>query len=85
MLLASGGTRDGLLALANQTLAAMDCLIRIVDGSEPAPAEKLAAIREAAASNPLLEDELRMFDKVRPIWDHFRKRFESLRIRANGG
>ena len=84
MLVASGGTRAGLLTLADQTLAAMDSLITIVDGSEPAPAEKLAAIREAAASNPLLEDELRTFDKVRPIWDHFQKRFETLRARANG-
>jgi hypothetical protein len=82
MLLASGGTRAGLLALAEQTLAAMDSLITIADGSEPVPSEKLSTIRDAAASNPLLADELRMFDKVRPIWDHFQKRFESLRALA---
>ena len=85
MLLATGGARAGLLALADQTLDCMDSLITIVDGSEPAPSEKLATIRDAAKSNPLLADELRNFDRVRPIWDHFQKRFESLRARADAG
>jgi hypothetical protein len=84
MLRASGGTRAGLLALADQTLSAMDSLLAIADGSETAPSEKLTTLREAAASNPLLADELRAFDKVSPIWDHFQKRVESLHTRANG-
>jgi hypothetical protein len=83
MLIASGGTRSGLLALADEVLAAFDTLIEIAKGANNAPPEKLSALRDAALSNPLLCDELRTFDKMRPIWDRYSKRFARLRYLAN--
>jgi hypothetical protein len=44
-------------------------------------AEKLSALHEAAISNPLLADQLRTFDMMRPIWQRYRARFASLRER----
>jgi len=83
MLIASGGTRSGLLALADEVLAAFDTLIEIAKGAENAPSEKLSALRDAALSNPLLSDELRTFDNMRPIWDRYSKRIARLRSLAD--
>jgi len=84
MLLASGGTRLGLLRLADEVLAAFDTLVEIADGIENATFEKLSALRDAAGSNPMLSDELRTFDNMRPIWDRYGKRFAGLRSLAAG-
>ena len=81
MLLASGGTRSGLVALADEVLVAFDALIEIAEGAENAH-EKLGALKSAAQSNPLLSDVLRTFENMRPLWDRFRVRFSSLRTRA---
>ncbi len=83
MLLASGGSRSALLALADQVLAAFDTFVEIAEGDGNASSEKLAAIRDAASSNPLLKDELRAFDTVRPIWERFSARFAGLRSLAH--
>jgi hypothetical protein len=85
MLLASGGTRSGLLALADEVLAAFGALAEIAEGAGNAPSEKLSALRNAAGSNPLLSDVLRAFDTMRPIWDRFDRRFARLRSLALAG
>jgi hypothetical protein len=85
MLNASGGTSAGLLALAEETLAAMDALVEAANGSDRALSEKLSALRDAASSNPLLADQLRTFDSMRPIWDRYREQFARLRSRVDGG
>ena len=84
ILIAADGTRAGLLVLADATLAAMDTLARIANRTEPSPSEKLDSLREAALTNPLLADVIRSFDRMRPIWDGHRERFERLRARASG-
>ncbi len=82
MLLASGGTRSGLLVLADEVLAAFDTVIEIAEGAGDAAVEKRSALESAARSNPLLSDALQTFDKMRPLWDRFRARFASLRSLA---
>ena len=82
LLLASGGTRAGLLALADQVLCAFDTLVEIANESEQTVSEKLSALRDAAARNPLVADVLQSFEMVRPIWQRYRERFDSLRSLA---
>jgi hypothetical protein len=83
MLLASGGTRSGLLKLADEVLAAFDVLVEIAKSNDAGTALKLAELRKAAESNPLLFDELATFDNMRMIWDRFRKRFVEFRHRVD--
>jgi hypothetical protein len=45
ILLASGGTRNGLLALADQVLAAFDTLVEVANGPDEVTVEKLSALR----------------------------------------
>ncbi len=79
ILLASGGARSGLLALADQVLAAFDTLVEVAQGTEKVAVEKRSVLREAALSNPLLADQLRTFDMMQPIWQLARwPRFASL-------
>jgi hypothetical protein len=82
MLIASGGTRSGLLALADEVLAALDTLAAIVDHPEKNSSVELNAIRGAAGSNPLLRAELRAFDRVKPLWERLGERFVQLRSLA---
>jgi hypothetical protein len=82
MLAASGGTRSGLLKLADEALAAFDVLIEIAKSDDARTARKLAELRKAADTNPLLLDELKTFDKMRPLWDQYRERFEEFRRRV---
>ncbi len=74
ILLASGGARSGMLALAGEVLAALDTLAEIAERGEDASG-KLSTLRNAALSNPLLADELRTFDIVRPLWQLYKERF----------
>ena len=83
MLLASGGTRVGLLALADEMLAAFDTLVEIAEDAENAASDRLTALRNAASSNPLLADQLRTFDTMRPIWNRYAQRFAHLRSVAD--
>ncbi len=79
MLLASGGTRAGLLNLADETLAAFDVLSELAKNDGDDSSGKLAELRKAGESNPLLSDVLATLDNLRPLWDRFRKRFEEFR------
>ncbi len=85
MLLASGGTRAGLLKLADETLAAFDVLAELASNDDDDSSGKLAALRKSAESNPLLSDVLATLDNMRPLWDRFRKRFEEFRRRVEEG
>jgi hypothetical protein len=82
MLIASGGTRTGLLKLADEVLVAFDVLVEVAKSDNDGAAGKLSELRIAAESNPLLADVLQTFDNMRLIWDRFRKRFEGLRGRV---
>jgi hypothetical protein len=82
MLRASGGSKAALLALADEALSAFDILASVAGGG---PADRLAALREAAANNPLLADELRSFDRARPLWERFGARRDRLRAQAAAG
>jgi hypothetical protein len=81
MLIASRGTRVGLLALADETLAAFDTLIAVAGGADGAAEEALVPLRNRSAANPLLADVLQAFENARPIWKRFRGRFSSLPAR----
>ncbi len=61
-----------------------ETLIEVASDSKNAASEALAALRETALSNPLLADQLGNFDQMRPIWQRYRTRFDSLRALANG-
>ena len=78
ILLASGGHSVRHAGLAGEVLAALDTLAGIAEGGEDAPG-KLSTLRTAALSNPLLADELRTFDIVRPLWQLYKERFAGLR------
>ena len=80
ILLASGGTRPGLLALPTRCSRRIDNPTEIANGTDNAPPEKLFRPRRSVVgSNPLLlPDELRTFDTVRPICDRYSKRFAHL-------
>jgi hypothetical protein len=78
MLVASRGTRTGLLALADEALAAFDTLVEITTNAADGSSQRLAALHTAALSNPLLADVLKTFDDMRPLWDRFSKRIASL-------
>jgi hypothetical protein len=82
MLQACGGGKAQLVALADEALSAFDTLASVAGGDS---AERLASLREAAVKNPLLADVLRSFDRVRPIWERFRARFDRLRAQAAAG
>jgi hypothetical protein len=78
ILRASGGSKEGLIALADEVLAALETLAAVAGGAADA-AEKLAALRATGASNPLLADELNSFDRMRPIWERSASRCGRLR------
>jgi hypothetical protein len=82
MLAASGGTRSGLLELADESLAAFDVLVEIAMNFEDDTSGRLADLRKAAETNPLLFDVIQTFDNMRMLWDRFRKRFEEFRQRV---
>ena len=82
MLQASGGSRAGLLKLADQVLDGFDILIEVAganDGDAAVTSEKMANLEVAAQSNPLVFDQLAAFEGVRPIWRHYGKRAAQLR------
>ena len=84
LLLASGGTRAGLLRSLTRC-SAPSTLVEIANESEQTVSEKLAALRDAAVLNPLLGDALESFEMVRPIWQRHRERFAKLRSLADSG
>ena len=62
--MASGGTRVGLLKLADEVLAAFDVLVELARNDDGDPSGKLAALRKSAESNPLLSDVLATLDNM---------------------
>lgn len=85
MLVASGATRSGLLALADEALAAFGVLAGIAEGAGTVRPGGDAALRNAAGSNPLLFEVLRSFDTMSPIWGRYLGRFARLRSLADAG
>jgi hypothetical protein len=84
MLNAAGGSRAALLELVDEVLAAYDALIHSAEQDDDDPAARLPALEERAAQNPLLKEQLRTLEMMRPAWKRHRERLAELEAAVRG-